>query len=221
MEFFINFLFGNQDVVAIVSAAFLSTLLALHYLIFGKSFSNKNQYFNVIPIIAVTTCAIILVIKSSLALSLGLIGALSIVRFRTPVKEPEELAYLFIAILIGISQGALMFEIGYFAMPILLILLVFLRKFSSNKYKGEKYIYSISIDSFSEGVSIDKLAEIIKSEFDNSEIQRLLSSNGALEIIVSTDKFLPKGVDLLEREIKNRFNGQLSISVSLAADPLL
>ena len=44
--------------------------------------------------------------KSSLALSLGLVGALSIVRFRTPIKEPEELAYLFISIAMGLGLGA-------------------------------------------------------------------------------------------------------------------
>jgi uncharacterized membrane protein YhiD involved in acid resistance len=46
------------------------------------------------------------VVKSSLALSLGLVGALSIVRFRTPIKEPEELAYLFLAIGLGVGLGA-------------------------------------------------------------------------------------------------------------------
>jgi uncharacterized membrane protein YhiD involved in acid resistance len=49
---------------------------------------------------------IISVVKSSLALSLGLVGALSIVRFRTPIKEPEELAYLFMAIAMGLGLGA-------------------------------------------------------------------------------------------------------------------
>ena len=48
----------------------------------------------------------ILVVKSSLALSLGLVGALSIVWFRTPVKEPEELVYLFFAIAIGLGYAA-------------------------------------------------------------------------------------------------------------------
>ena len=49
---------------------------------------------------------IITVIKSSIALSLGLVGALSIIRFRTPIKEPEELAYIFIAVAIGLGLGA-------------------------------------------------------------------------------------------------------------------
>ena len=52
------------------------------------------------------TVLIISVIKSSLALSLGLVGALSIVRFRTAIKEPEELLYLFMVIAIGVGLGA-------------------------------------------------------------------------------------------------------------------
>jgi len=49
---------------------------------------------------------VIAIVKSSLALSLGLVGALSIVRFRTAIKSPEELAYLFLAIGIGLGMGA-------------------------------------------------------------------------------------------------------------------
>ena len=49
---------------------------------------------------------VITVVKSSLALSLGLVGALSIVRFRTPIKEPEELIYLFICLSLGLAVGA-------------------------------------------------------------------------------------------------------------------
>ena len=53
-----------------------------------------------------TTMLVISIVKSSLALSLGLVGALSIVRFRAAIKEPEELAYLFLAIAIGLGFGA-------------------------------------------------------------------------------------------------------------------
>lgn len=56
--------------------------------------------------LTLTTALIITIVKSSLALSLGLVGALSIVRFRTAIKEPEELLFLFIAITIGLGVGA-------------------------------------------------------------------------------------------------------------------
>ena len=56
--------------------------------------------------LSLITFLVILIVKSSLALSLGLVGALSIVRFRTPIKEPEELIYLFLAIALGLGYGA-------------------------------------------------------------------------------------------------------------------
>ena len=56
--------------------------------------------------LALTTMLVISIVKSSLALSLGLVGALSIVRVRAAIKEPEELVYLFLAIGIGLGLGA-------------------------------------------------------------------------------------------------------------------
>ena len=53
-----------------------------------------------------TTYIVIMVVKNSLALSLGLVGALSIVRFRAAIKEPEELVYLFLIIAAGLGCGA-------------------------------------------------------------------------------------------------------------------
>lgn len=68
----------------------------------STSLSGKFHIGIVIPILTQITFFIILIVKSSLALSLGLIGALSIVRFRTPVKNPFELVTYFVLITIGI-----------------------------------------------------------------------------------------------------------------------
>jgi len=84
----------------------LALILRWHFNHFGSTLSNREEYAMVFPFVLLTTILIISVVKSSLALSLGLVGALSIVRFRTPVKEPEELAYLFIAIAMGLGLGA-------------------------------------------------------------------------------------------------------------------
>ncbi len=84
----------------------LAVLVRWHFRRFGSTLSNRDEFAQVFPFILLTTILIITVVKSSLALSLGLVGALSIVRFRTPIKEPEELAYLFICIAIGLGLGA-------------------------------------------------------------------------------------------------------------------
>jgi len=84
----------------------LALLLSWHFRRFGSTLSNREELGQVFPFILLTTVLIISVVKSSLALSLGLVGALSIVRFRTPIKEPEELAYLFLSIGMGLGLGA-------------------------------------------------------------------------------------------------------------------
>jgi hypothetical protein len=84
----------------------LGQILVWHYLRFSPVLSNKRKFARVFVFIAATTMLVITVVQSSLALSLGLVGALSIIRFRTPIKEPEELAYLFLAIGLGLGMGA-------------------------------------------------------------------------------------------------------------------
>jgi hypothetical protein len=84
----------------------LSSGLAWFYSRYGRSLSNRARFAQTLPVLALTTVLVISVVKSSLALSLGLVGALSIVRFRTAIKEPEELLYLFMAIAIGLGLGA-------------------------------------------------------------------------------------------------------------------
>ena len=93
-------------IVDLLLGALLSSVVAWYYARFGESFTNRVKLARLLPILCLTTLLVISVVKASLALSLGLVGALSIVRFRTAIKEPEELLYLFIAIAIGIGLGA-------------------------------------------------------------------------------------------------------------------
>jgi uncharacterized membrane protein YhiD involved in acid resistance len=84
----------------------LSWLVGRHFVAFGQVLSNRRRLARVLVFVSATTLLIVTVVKVSVALSLGLVGALSIIRFRTPVKEPEELAYLFLAVAIGVGVGA-------------------------------------------------------------------------------------------------------------------
>jgi hypothetical protein len=101
---------ANISLSELVNSLGLSILYAVLLSFVVRKYSNiignRFQYFIIFPILIPTMVLIISIIKSSLALSLGLVGALSIVRFRTPIKEPEELIYLFFAIAIGLGLGA-------------------------------------------------------------------------------------------------------------------
>lgn len=89
----------------LVTAA-LSTVLGLFYVRFGNAVSNRRRFARNFMPLAMTTMVIIFIVKSSVALSLGLVGALSIVRFRSAIKDPEELTFLFLSIAVGLAAGA-------------------------------------------------------------------------------------------------------------------
>jgi hypothetical protein len=110
--------------VSLLIAAVLSFILSWHYVRFGRTYSNRRELAQVFPIIILATVLIISIVQSSIALSLGLVGALSIVRFRTPIKEPEELAYLFVAIALGIGIGAGQVVITLMAAVVIMVVLV-------------------------------------------------------------------------------------------------
>ena len=84
----------------------ITLLISGLYSKYGNSLSNRKSFSQVYPLIGIATFIIITIIKSSLALSLGLVGALSIVRFRSAIKEPEELSYIFLTIAIALGFGA-------------------------------------------------------------------------------------------------------------------
>lgn len=91
--------------INLLLAVAASFILSRVYVYWGASLSNRRKFAANFMLVTVTTTFIILVVRSSVALSLGLVGALSIIRFRAAIKEPEELAYLFFAISLGIGLG--------------------------------------------------------------------------------------------------------------------
>ena len=106
--------FSNQSVqidlgnfiISLIVASILSLLIQFFYIKFSSTLSNRIHFSKNFIILGVTTAIIIMIVKNSLALSLGLVGALSIVRFRAAIKEPEELIYLFLIIATGLGCGA-------------------------------------------------------------------------------------------------------------------
>ena len=93
-------------VISLAIAALLGLILGQVYVHFGQALSNRRAFARNFLVLIVTTTLIISIVRSSLALSLGLVGALSIVRFRAAIKEPEELIFLFLAISAGLGLGA-------------------------------------------------------------------------------------------------------------------
>lgn len=130
-------------VIALIASAIFAFILKKLYVKYGTSISNREKFSSNFMLLISTTTLIIMVVKSSLALSLGLVGALSIVRFRAAIKEPEELAFLFLAIAIGLGLGAGQLITTIIAF-VIISLLIFARHFMHKKQENQNLSLVIS-----------------------------------------------------------------------------
>ena len=162
-----------------IISLFLALIVSYIYTLFGKSLSNRKEFSNIFVLLSMTTMLIITIVKSSLALSLGLVGALSIVRFRTAIKEPEELSYAFLSIAIGLGLGANQRLTTIIGTLLILTLVVIRSKFS--KKNRENYMNLIITSSNNNDLDLDEVVSEI-SKFSNSvRIKRLSENKDFLE----------------------------------------
>lgn len=160
----------------------ISYLLRIFYIRYSISLTGKYSIGAIIPILSAVVFLVIVVVKSSLALSLGLVGALSIVRFRTPIKEPEELVYLFLAISIGLGCGA-----GYTLITSIIILLILLfNYFILHKNKNvNTNEYNLIVEKTGTNLELEKIIEIISIYTKTLKLVRIDSGKLSQTIIFS------------------------------------
>lgn len=162
----------------------LSLIISFYYKKFGKSLSNRSKFSPLLPMLTLITLLVISIVKSSLALSLGLVGALSIVRFRTAIKDPEELIFLFFAIAIGLGLGADQRIPTLFAFVIILGYLLIRNYFEKREATPQSMYLNIQIEEVEPGSTIysninqtlvDQLHEIDLRRLDHHENQLQLT----------------------------------------------
>ena len=193
--------------INLIIGAALSLVLRWHFKQFGSTLSNREEFAQVFPFVLLTTVLIISIVKSSLALSLGLVGALSIVRFRTPIKEPEELAYLFIAIAMGLGLGANQtLNTVISGLVILLIMALFKRQ---RKVFDDKNLY-LSIDwKAGPGDQADKFISqintILAKHVISSDLRRFDIREGMLETTYFVDIASTDNLTVLVGELRSEY----------------
>tara|TARA_B110001454_G_scaffold203151_1_gene210823 strand:- start:1252 stop:1947 length:696 start_codon:yes stop_codon:yes gene_type:complete len=173
----------------------------------SSSLSGKFHIGIVIPILSQIIFLIILIVKSSLALSLGLIGALSIVRFRTPVKEPEELIYLFFSIAIGIGFGA-----GQTLVTLMVFILIILTIyfFSSKKTTMANIDYNLLIEipyGKNQRPKQDEVIKIIKKIFNAYNVSKIeIDDDIKLLIVIEISSSEIEKISEFESNIKSKYD---------------
>lgn len=168
---------GDVCVILGVTLILAIYIFVLYRIMNRKNFYNKNFNISLVAL-AVITSAIIISIQSSIVVSLGMVGALSIVRFRTAVKDPLDLVYLFWAIAIGIICGVGLFEVAIVSSLVISVIVFGLDMIPISKVPVIMVVQSKSI-------TIEKeLIEKIRSCTKYYKVKSRNISKGELNLIV-------------------------------------
>ena len=179
IDFFLN----------LVLAAIIASLAASVYVRYGSTLSNRRLFARNFVLLSLITTFVIAIVKSSLALSLGLVGALSIVRFRAAIKEPEELTYLFLAIGIGLGFGANQRSLTLTAMLAIILFLVLRSVLKKNDDNQNLFLTVSSNDP--KTVTLPELVTVLRSHSKNLNLKRFDQTSEVIEasFLVEFDGF--------------------------------
>lgn len=179
----------------------MSFVIRGFYLKNSYSLTSKMHIGSIIPILAGVIFLVIVVVKSSLALSLGLVGALSIVRFRTPIKEPEELVYLFLTIAIGLGYGS-----GYSQITTILTLSILLITYLTlvNKKNIKVNEYNLIVDWKAKQLNIDILLQIVGNYSDSYKLIRFDTKKELNTLVLNINPAQSVDLDSLVADLKSQ-----------------
>jgi len=176
-------------------------VLRIIYNNYGTSISNRKQFSKNFFTISLTTLFIITVIKHSLALSLGLVGALSIVRFRTAIKDPEELAVLFFSIAIGIGLGANQVAITTLSFIVISLLLIINGKFFS-KAEVDNGVYLNIISDNIKSFSYKNIVNVLDKYCYKIKLKNLIESKNNYDLSFEIEFKNNGSIEFVKEELK-------------------
>ncbi|MGF1720795.1 DUF4956 domain-containing protein [Vibrio kyushuensis] len=185
----------------------MASIIGYHFRKYASAFCNRQDFSRLFPLLMLSVILIITVVKASLALALGLVGALSIVRFRTPIKEPEELLYLFLNIVIAVALGAGQTLAAILACTVTLLLVTLVKKRDKHHQTENGLFLSLNHhcdDGYEETLLISALKITLQQHVDRIELRRIDISDTQFDatffISISDELQIDQFINALKRE---------------------
>ena len=204
---FINGFSNGIELKTILIGLAITAVLAIYIFLFYRNVTKSTFYsksFNVSLIaMAIITAAIILTIQSNIVLSLGMVGALSIVRFRTAIKNPLDLVFLYWSISIGIICGA-----GLSAIAIALTIIISIVIFVMQRYPSKKSSKVLVVNS-SDTESDKLIIETVKKHSKYCQVKSKNLTATTLDMVIEIK--IDEESNLIHEIL--RINGVASASV--------
>ncbi|MDY2652108.1 MULTISPECIES: exopolysaccharide Pel transporter PelG [Eisenbergiella] len=174
-----GFLLGGLSFAALILGLFIYKIYQIYFggVVFSRSFATTLVGMTVL------TCMLTLAISTNIVISLGMVGALSIVRYRTAIKDPMDLLYLFWAISVGITVGANMYVLALSACVLMVILIHLLYH---RQKRGMIYIMVVHYEGELTGDEVLRAMKKIKYQMKSKTLRGSLTEM-MLEVYCRTD----------------------------------
>lgn len=191
-------------------ASFAASFLYWH---FYETRGTGSQISKSFPLLGLSITTLFICIQISIPLSLGLMGSLSIIRFRTPIKEPEEVGFILLVIASSVASATYNFQF-----LLCLYILAFISLFIIQKFRSFKFIKrdGMLVVSFADEnvTSIEALTDVLKQHIRKHSLQNVSNHNGTTSYQITFSGLLTD-VAKLQRDIQKKLR---TISINIFLD---
>lgn len=219
-KFFAEVVNSNVNIETIILVLFISTIIgfsiSLVYKTTFKGVSFISSFLPTLVLLPVVTSVVILVIGSNLARAFGLVGALSIIRFRTPIKDPKDISFIFIALVSGLAVGSQNYHIALISTVFILFLAYVMDALGYGLYSNSNYFLTLLIDK--DGYDEETVGDLLKKYTKTHELNSLntsFSSESQLRVTYKLNLKDDKKKEFIK--ILEEMSGMRSVTV-VAAD---
>lgn len=136
--------FSSAVIVFNIALAFaLSFFITKVYIWTHRGISYSQSYVVSLIIIAILGATVMMVVQSNIVAAVGLLGAFSLIRFRTILKETRDVAFLFFALAVGVAVGTANYSIALFVTVLLSVIIMLLNKYNFGSMRGSDFILTV------------------------------------------------------------------------------
>lgn len=179
-------------VILLTLSFILGLAIAYVYKKNSKSASYSQSFVNTLAILLPVVALIISFVSNDIARAIGVFGAFSIVRFRTAVKEPKDMVYIFWILATGLVMGAGNFSAALTSTIVISLMVLFLHKYNFGKFSDYDYLVVYLLDTTKADIS--KITNQLNKLVKNQEILNVQSAKDGKEIEITTSVTLKKNI---------------------------
>ncbi|MBI1882805.1 MAG: DUF4956 domain-containing protein [Chlamydiae bacterium] len=194
-------------ILALLLSLASSLLASFLYSYFYEHRGTGSQVHRAFPLLGLSITTLFLGIQMSLPLSLGLLGALSIVRFRTPIKEPEEVGFVMLVIASSITCAIFQFQLLEILYLVAILTLFLRRGIRFWKHHGRDGILILSLKDQEAGLYLDKIISYLQTGASRNVLETSSSQEGKTSLQFSFTG-LKKDVAQLQKDMRELFEVQ-------------